>query len=845
MSTTLIPENKNGGQILIRRRSAVGVSGAMNVPSKLPRHRPDKMVAAWFTSLLCVALVLTTGAQADCDLTGDWVGFHFIDFDQQPASPIQVLQRGANVQAECQGVNCTFQTASGKLLNNALTLTTSAGTQIDGVVHQSCDIITTGIPQRDSSNWLRVNRNISKVHVVYMTHLDVGYTLDTSMEVLELYRSQWFPKAYATAAALPTKFRWTTHPWLVAELLHNATGTVTAQDIAQLQAHLASGALQYHAGPFNIQSEMYEPSLFTAGLEISRSLDKIAGRATPRIVLSQKDVPGMTRGAVPLLAAAGIKAIHIGVNDFSTPPAVPHTSPEYFGASSVFWWEDPATATRVLTYYASSYSEGSSVPEMAVTVPGFNEALVFLFHVDNTGPQDPAQVLAGWSATSMVYPNAQLVASTLDDFTTALLAGHATDNLPVVTAELGDTWIYGCSSDPARVRQLRVLSRLRAAAIANGAMDPADPRVENFSRNLVKLGEHTWGNNEGTLFYVNYTNAYFDQNYHTSAFQSPLSSFVDQRKYVDDAMQALDGHPLQSLFAKHLADSAPSLPNWSPYTPLSPANKPVSCGANMYVYVDNQGTLWLQVDGKATAIASMYYTTHSEQEFQDFIANYSLAYLRDEYINAGFGKYGLAACGGKHSETQATLNASAFRLVEEGCDLLFNLSLPRALQTGFGAPATIVLRVEAVRDGAGVQVALDLQWANKRSTRMAESLWLTLGPATTRGAWQLHKLGSWIDAHDVAINGSRNTHAIDEGVRLLTGPGGDVLVSITSIDAAVMATTERTPIRFSMDPDYINTSSGMHFSLFNNAWNTNYPVWSQDSADRFRFQMRFENKWWE
>jgi hypothetical protein len=81
-----------------------------------------------------------------------------------------------------------------------------------------------------------------------------------------------------------------------------------------------------------------------------------------------------------------------GVNDFSTPPAVPHTSPEYFGASSVFWWEDPATKSRVLAYYAASYSQGAEVPEMAVIVPGFSEALIFLFHVDNTGPQDPTQV---------------------------------------------------------------------------------------------------------------------------------------------------------------------------------------------------------------------------------------------------------------------------------------------------------------------------------------------------------------------------------------------------------------------------------------------------------------------
>jgi hypothetical protein len=40
----------------------------------------------------------------------------------------------------------------------------------------------------------------------------------------------------------------------------------------------------------------------------------------------------------------------------------------------------------------------------------------------------------------MVFPEAQIVASTLDDFTNALLSDEkATAALPVVNAELGDT----------------------------------------------------------------------------------------------------------------------------------------------------------------------------------------------------------------------------------------------------------------------------------------------------------------------------------------------------------------------------------------------------------------------
>jgi hypothetical protein len=52
------------------------------------------------------------------------------------------------------------------------------------------------------------------------------------------------------------------------------------------------------------------------------------------------------------------------------------------------------------------------------------------------------QVMRGWNATASIYPRATLLASSMDDFTRNLLARKdLTDNLPVVTAELGDTYV--------------------------------------------------------------------------------------------------------------------------------------------------------------------------------------------------------------------------------------------------------------------------------------------------------------------------------------------------------------------------------------------------------------------
>ena len=170
-------------------------------------------------------------AAADCDLNGDWVMVTFTSFDVQTFSLVNVVQSGRLLSVSCQDGSCGWSAAQGSVDGKAMMIMTDSDKEISGVLHAKCDSITTGIPERLPSNWLRVNRAITRVHAVFMTHLDVGYTLDTSMAVLEQYRSQWFPKAYATAEALPGRFRWTTHPWLMLEILNNATGTVTEDDL--------------------------------------------------------------------------------------------------------------------------------------------------------------------------------------------------------------------------------------------------------------------------------------------------------------------------------------------------------------------------------------------------------------------------------------------------------------------------------------------------------------------------------------------------------------------------------------------------------------------------------------
>jgi len=75
-------------------------------------------------------------------------------------------------------------------------------------------------------------------------------------------------------------------------------------------------------------------------------------------------------------------------------------------------------------------------------------------------------------------------------------------------------------------------------------------------------------------------------------------------------------------------------------------------------------------------------------------------------------------------------------------------------------------------------------------------------------------------------------HALSRGIEYTDARG---TLAIDALDAPVVAFGEKSPIYFSKEqPDL---SRGLHFSLYNNGWGTNYIQWFGEDA-RFRFILR-------
>jgi hypothetical protein len=112
-------------------------------------------------------------------------------------------------------------------------------------------------------------------------------------------------------------------------------------------------------------------------------------------------------------------------------------------------------------------------------------------------------------------------------------------------------------------------------------------------------------------------------------------------------------------------------------------------------------------------------------------------------------------------------------------------------------------------------------------------MWLSFVPTETEPqGWALDKVDQPISPFDVVKGGNRHMHAVTTGVHYKDARGS---FSIETLDAPAVALGERSPIYYSNDqPDL---SKGFHFSLFNNAWGTNYIQWFGEDT-RFRFILR-------
>ncbi|GBF87719.1 hypothetical protein Rsub_00430 [Raphidocelis subcapitata] len=403
--------------------------------------------------------------------------------------------------------------------------------------------------------------NQTAVHLIFSSHLDLGFT-DMDNAVIDLHFYTHWPRAIQLARWFDRhgggdRFRYLTHSWLLS-LYFDCPASLgitcpAADERAEVADAVRRGWITWHAAPFNPNYEMFDSDTLGFALNLTRDVDAALG-ARPKTVVSLRDVPGLTRGVVPVMAAHGVRALTVGVNGFSAPPGVPKRTP--------FIWRDEESGAQILAMWHEGGYGGwhnnthADDRRDCIKAPGFGHALCVSWNDDNAGPPaSPAEVQKIYAAVRASWPGARVFASTLEDYVDALAEAAPGLDLPVVTEEIGDTWVYGSACDPLRIAQYRAALRARARCVRDPDCDSESPAFYRFSRLIIKVAEHTWGlaflQTIGDV--ANYTNAYLRQRLEDlegeAGYARAVESWQRQRDYVKWAVEELPpGHPVRAEY---------------------------------------------------------------------------------------------------------------------------------------------------------------------------------------------------------------------------------------------------------------------------------------------------------
>ena len=634
---------------------------------------------------------------------------------------------------------------------------------------------------------------IKKIIVIFKTHLDIGFT-DFSENVTKKYMESYLPGAAAAAKELKEKngdarLVWTTGSWLIEEYLRTHTGT----EGDAVRKCIENGDICWHGLPFTTHTELMSTELFEYGLSISQKLDKTFGKKT--IAAKMTDVPGHTKAIIPFLKKAGIEFLHIGVNPASSVPCVP----------PLFRWQAD-NGDMITVMYQTDYGRFAAIE-------GTDTAVYFAHTGDNLGVQSTEKIEEIFEKIHTEYPDAEVKAGNLNDL--ALAVREIENTLPIITDEIGDTWIHGVGTDPKKVSQFRALERLYAKL-------PDGEDKDILARGLIMIPEHTWGLNVHTNLsdHENYDRDDFNEIRKTGFnYLRMEKSWREQRAYITDTVEKLSGENRE----KALELIAESVRNnvLKPYERNYATGTVIELGDFRLKFNPQGEIVFLSYGDKVIAdkkhrMMSLIYEQFCADDYKRFFDQYNRC--EDSWAYEDFTKPGIEG-GSKYYKRFEPEKAVVSPLRDN--KLLVRYTFDSDAHKKCGCP----LLFDAVLWAEDNTLKIDLAWFSKPANRVAEAIWFGFKPIAENKC--ISKFGQLIDPKKVVEKGQCRLHATDFGV-VYDG------LTIETVDTALVAPGEHSLLNFT-DIKPLD-SEPIFFNLYNNIWGTNFPMWYEDNA-RFRFNI--------
>ncbi|MEG0284713.1 MAG: DUF5054 domain-containing protein [Vagococcus sp.] len=688
-----------------------------------------------------------------------------------------------------------------------------------------------------------------KLHVVYKTHLDIGFT-DLAENVITQYLEDFIPRAMDLGEQLPDKFTWTTGSWLIDFYLNHES--VSEANKSRMRACIEQGTIRWHGLPYTIHTELMDGELTRHALSVSKKLDQEFNKET--IASKMTDIPGHTISLVPYLQEAGIEYLHIGVNASSAIPKVP----------KIFLWK-AKDGSEVIVHYAMDYGEVFDNKD-------WPDALYFAHSHDNMGPPaDAEEVEELFETLALEYPDYEIIPSSLDAFARGILPFKET--LPVIEEEIADTWIHGIAADPKKISEFKTLLRLRNKWLKDNRISRDSKEYRQFSDNLLLVAEHTWGAN-GNVYLPEYRHfaledfetarkrdlVTFNHDRGTMDFADLMSyistdidwkgmedkrrysvyeaSWQEQREYVNDAIDSLPEDLKQEAREALIKEAIKEIATNE--TKVIPGRrydfKDITLSFSQTGGIDYLSIGDQQVIIPGREFGGLSYERFDFNDYSKFFSQYSrLTRWTTGWAMGDFGRRGIEACPEiRYEKIKPFMENSQIDVTDT--QVIFTLDVtyqPHEIRQ-WGLPKKN--RLVYVLDLIEGKLDLTYDWEGKQANRMPESYWLeTSIQVANPSRWQMEKLDLLVDPLDVIQNGNRNLHALTEGGMVYRGYEGQY--QLQSFDAPLMSLGRRSLLKF--DNQLPDLGKGLFVNLFNNVWGTNFAAWYEgDMSYHVRFNWK-------
>jgi hypothetical protein len=708
---------------------------------------------------------------------------------------------------------------------------------------------------------------VTDVWVVFKTHFDIGYT-DLATNVLQRYRGEMMDKALAVMEANRARpeaerFAWTVPGWPLAQILGPEQ---TPERRVRIEQAIREGALAVHAAPFTLHTESLDLEDLVRGLRYSTRLARDYGRPLSRAA-KMTDVPEHCWILPTLLAHAGIRFFQIGCNSACQYPRFP----------KLFYWEGP-DGSRVLCNYTADYGSGINPPKDWPS----KHYLAMIMTGDNHGPPTSAEVEALRLEAARNLPGVRLHVGTLDDFLAAVEAEQP--ELPVVRGDTPDTWIHGVMAMPQATRFARDIRPLLPALesldthlrLGGIELAPLEPALANAYENSLLYGEHTWGMNGEFGGRLIWPLEEWKRKLPLERQQKFLRSFEDHRDYIrrTEAIATAELRSRLELLAKSVGKNGERFVVWNSlpwkrsgmvevngrpfYAKDIPANGYKtfpSKAVGALAKVDSFDTPFYRVDfdlqrggirslvekksGRELvdqtspyALGQFLHERFSKNEVDRFFKAYSR--MPDGWALADLGKPGMPEPGAKDG---AGNDVGSYRAVSPNA---WTLSVQRnaavdiaTLTAGDtkGLAKACSLTFSFSRHDSSVEV----EWrvVDKTADKTPEGGWLCFPFAVVQPQFSLGRLGGLVDpAKDIIPGANRHLCAVSTGVSVSGADSFDV--SLCPLDSPLVS-LER-PGLWWWSMDFVPRKPSVFVNLYNNKWNTNFPLWQDGSwSERVRF----------